>query len=407
MNENIFLHIALILLFTKVFGIFFKKIGFPEVAGALLAGLVLGPSMLGIVEGSDIIKLLAQIGVVMIMFTAGMETNLKQIKSVGVASVAITLGGVIVPLGLGFVAACLFNGGFGAPPDVLLSNLYYGIILTATSVSITIATLKELGKLSGKIGAAITSAAVLDDVIGLVALSFVISLKDVSVNSLSVLLYTLLFFVFAVVAGIIIHFVFKFLENKYPHNRRMSIFSLAFCLLFAFLAEHIFHTTDIIGAFVAGMVLSTIKSAKYIERRIDISAYMMFAPMFFASIGINNTFGAFDISVMWFGIVFVIAGLLSKIIGCGLGAKICRFNVRQSLFIGIGMMPRAEVMLISVQLGIVNGFINTSFLPYALILVLVSSILAPILLKVTNDKEEFKPLMGNTPTGHESEWTID
>lgn len=212
MEYSIFLDLALILFATKLLGFLFKRLGFPEVAGALIAGLLLGPNLLGIVGKNNIIDALAKIGVVMIMFTAGMETNFKQIKSLGSASIIITIMGVLVPFGMGFVIACMFNEGFNVPTEKLINNIYYGVILTATSVSITVATL-ELGKLSSKTGTAIISAAILDDIIGLVVLSYVISLKDNSVNSLQVLLNTLLFFVFAIVSGIIIHYVFKYFEN--------------------------------------------------------------------------------------------------------------------------------------------------------------------------------------------------
>lgn len=387
MEYKFFLDLALILFMSKFLGIIFKRMGLPEVVGALVAGFLLGPTIFGIVKGSGFLQTLAEIGVIMIMFTAGMETDIKQIRATGKASIIITLLGVLLPIGGGFVVACLFNGGFNVPKDIILNNLYYGIILTATSVSITVAVLKELGKISTKTGTAIISAAILDDIIGLIILSYVISLKDANVNSLMVLFNTFLFFIFAIIFGIVIHFVFKYLEKYYPHNRRMSIFSLVFCFLMAFCAEELFHIADITGAFIAGIVMSNIKSTKYIESRIDISAYMMFAPVFFASIGINNAFGAFDTSLIWFGVLFIIVGIFSKIIGCGLGAKMCNFSFMSSLFIGIGMMPRAEVMLITAQKGIDKGFINPSFLPYALGLVLITSLVAPILLKLTNTKE--------------------
>lgn len=142
------------------------------------------------------------------------------------------------------------------------------------------------------------------------------------------------------------------------------------------------------------MVISNIKSTKYIERRIDISAYLMFAPIFFASIGIKNTLSSsFDSAVLWFGISIILTGIVSKIVGCGLGAKLSGFSLRDSLFIGIGMMPRAEVMLIVVQKGIDKHFIDTAFLPYALALVLISSIITPILLKIINEKSQTKILL--------------
>ncbi len=393
MDYTFFLDIAIILFSTKFCGILLKRIGLPEVVGGLIAGFLIGPTLLGAVKGSNFLQTLAEIGVIMIMFTAGMETNLKQIKETGKASFVITTLGVVVPMGAGFLLACLFNGGFNAPREQILQNIYYGVVLTATSVSITVAVLKELGKLSGKTGTAIISAAILDDIIGLCILSYVLSLKDASENSLIVLLNIFLFFVFAVVFGFIMYYVFRYLSKKYPHNRRMSIFSLVFCFLMVYIAESVFHVADITGAFIAGVVISNIKTTKYIESRIDISAYMMFAPIYFASIGINSAFGAFDSSLLWFGVLYIIIGLLTKVIGCGIGAKMCGFSTMSSLFIGIGMMPRAEVMLITMQKGMDKGFMSNAFLPYALGLVVISSLLAPIFLKLTNKEEEVKPML--------------
>lgn len=393
MEYKFFLDLALILFLSKFLGIFFKRLGFSEIIGALVAGLILGPTMLGFVEGSEFLQILAEIGVVMVMFTAGMETDLKKIKSTGVASVIITILGVIVPLGIGFVVACLFNGGFNAPKEILINNLFYGVLLVASSVSITVATLKELGKLSGKTGTAIVSAAIIDDIIGLLVLAYVLSLKDTSISSFSIILNTFMFFGFAVVFGFIMYFVFKFMERRYSQNRRMSILSLVFCFLFAYIAESVFHISDITGAFIAGVVISNIKSTKYIESRIEISAYMMFAPILFASIGINNAFGAFDANMLWFGIVLLLMAILTKVVGCGLGAKISGFNLRDSLFIGVGMIPRAEVLLITAQKGIDKGFLNVSFIPYILAIVFITSLITPILLKITNSKDQIQTLM--------------
>lgn len=386
------LDLAIILFATKSLSILMKKLKLPEVVGALLAGILVGPSVLGIVGGSSTLKTFAEVGVIMIMFTAGMETNLKQLKSAGIASLIITALGVIVPMGLGFVAACLFNGGFHGTHDQMLSNLFFGTILTATSVSITVATLKELGKLSGKTGTAIISAAILDDIIGLCVLSFIISMKNPDINTGKVILNTLLFFIFAVGVGMFINFLFKQMEKRYPHNRRMPIFSLVVCFLLAFCAEEFFGVADITGAFIAGVVLSGMKSGKYIEHRVDIGAYLIFAPIFFASIGINNAFVSFDMDMFLFGLTLIVLGMLGKFVGCGMGAKLCKFGWRDSAFIGIGMMPRAEVLLITVQKGISNDFIGNDFMPYALALVMVSSLITPILLKLTAKGDMLAPI---------------
>jgi Kef-type K+ transport system membrane component KefB len=392
-DYKLFLDIAVILFSTKFLGILIKRIGLPEIVGALIAGFILGPTVFGFVSANTVLDTLAEIGVIMIMFSAGMETNLKQIKETGKASFLITALGVIVPLGVGFVLAAAFNGGFNVSHDQLLTDLYYGVVLTATSVSITVATLKEMGKLTSKAGTSIVSAAILDDIIGLCVLSYALSLKNPDVDSLTVLLNIFLFFAFSIVFGILTNILFKYLSNRYPHNRRMSIFSLVYCFLMTFIAEKVFNVAGITGAFIAGVVISNQKTTEYVVSRIDISAYMLFAPLYFAMIGIKSYFGVLDMSLFWFGILYIIVGMLTKVIGCGAGAKISGFSAMTSLFIGIGMMPRAEVMLITIQKGIEGNFITNSFLPYALGLIVISSLLTPIFLKMTGKDIKVKPLL--------------
>lgn len=392
LDYTFLLDLAIILFFTKIFGIIMKRIGLPEVVGALLAGLLIGPCLLGIVKESSTLNIFAEIGVLLIMFTAGMETNIKQIKSTGFASIVITALGVIVPMGIGFVVACLFNGGFATSKDQMMTNLFYGVILTATSVSITVATLKEMGKLSSKMGTAIVSAAILDDIIVLIVLSIVIGLKNQSANVGRILLNTSLYFVLAIIVGIILYYIFKKLEKYYPHNRRMPIFSLVICFLFAYAAEAIFGIANITGAFMAGIIFSTMKSRDYIGHRIDIGAYLVFAPVFFASIGINSAIPCINKNIVFFGITMVIIALLTKLIGCGLGARLCKFSKRDSVLVGLGMMTRAEVLLIAVQRGITNNFISSDFMPFALAIVILSSLITPILLKVIIKKYPDQPI---------------
>lgn len=384
MEQQFILDLTLILLSTKLLGLLMKRIKVPEIVGALLAGILLGPSMLNWVKDSEALDIIAKIGVLLIMFSAGISTNIKQIKSTGKASLLITILGVILPLGLGYLVACIFNG-FGR--DKLISNMYYGVLLTATSVTITVATLKELGKLSSRVGTAVLSAAILDDIIGLIILTIFIGFKNPDVNSWKIILNTFLFFLFAFAVGIVSYFLFKFLERKYPSYRRLVILGLVLCFFYSYAAEKWFGLADITGAFFAGIVLSNIKSTNYIERRVDISTYMIFGPVFFASIGIKTALQSFELSMLWFGILFIIAGLFGKFAGCAIGAKICHFTNRESLMVGIGMMARAEVILITAQKGIEANLLPVKFMPFVIMLVIISSLLTPILLKVVYKSE--------------------
>lgn len=395
--DSIFFSLALILFLSKALGLVMRKLKLPEVIGALLAGLILGPNLLGWVRDSDLLSGISQIGVVFIMFSAGLETDLKQIRSAGKPSVVITLLGVIVPMALGFGAACLFRG--VGNREKMIQNLYYGVILTATSVALTVATLKELGKLNGKVGTSVLSAAVLDDVIGLVILTVVIGQSVPGARVADTVLNTLFFFVMAIAVGIIINQVFKIMEHKYEHHRRLPILGLCTCLLFAFMAEKLFGLAEIVGAFIAGVIFSDTRDAKYIERRVDQSSYMLFSPIFFAHISIACRFQNFDSKLIAFGLIWVLLGFAGKFIGCSAGAKMCGFSGEDSVKVGIGMMARAEVALITTQKGVNAGLVSSDFMPFVIILVIVGSIMTPILLKLAYRKElNSSPLSETTLT---------
>ena len=411
---SILLPLALILVLSKLLSIAAKKIGLPQVIGLLMTGVILG--LLTLIplpeswqeykifndDAMAGIKFVAEIGVILIMFSAGIETDLKQIKKTGVAAIVITILGVVFPLLLGFCASLILPDA-ETPTKTIFRNLFYGVILTATSVSVTIAALKELGKLNTKIGTAIVSAAILDDIIGVIILSIIISLDkamttgsgEVGFEIGMVVLKTVLFFVFAIGLGILFRIIFKKLAEKYDHHRRIPIFAIAIAFFYSYAAEKWFGIADITGAFFAGLVLSGLKDANYIERRTDITSYLLFTPVFFAKVGLTSmsSFTSGDgitLTFFIFGIVFIFAGIFGKILGCGLGAKICKYNMKDSFRCGVGMMCRAEVCLICAQKGIDNGIISASIQPFILVLILLTSFVTPIILKLSykNDKSE-------------------
>ena len=378
------LDLAIILFAAKLFSIGGRKIGIPEVVGEILAGLVIRGSVLGIVTESDFLTKMAEIGVIMLMFEAGLGTNLKELKQSGLKATLIACLGVLVPMILGTLLFMCFYG-FGAPgSDTFNKGLFMGTIMSATSVSITVAALKELGKLSDTVGTTIVSAAIIDDVIGIVVLTVVVGLSGkggASDGIGSVLLKVLLFFAIAVASGFIVYKAMNWLDRKFTHQRRIPIISLCYCFALAFLAERYFGIADITGAYVAGVVLCNLADRDYIERRVDISSYMIFAPIFFAGIGLKTSFGAMDSTLVLFGISFVIVALVGKIIGCGGCARVLGFDNRDSLRIGVGMMTRGEVALITAQKGLAVGLISAEFFTPVILLILVSSVITPILLK--------------------------
>lgn len=393
---EILLPLAMILILSKILGLTSKKIGLPQVVGMILAGIFLG--FIKLIPNQQIfsnftrggLSFIAKIGVVLIMFSAGLETNTKQFKKIGSASIVITLLGVLFPFACGFLLAAAFNGGFdNMTNEKLFSNLYYGTILTATSVSITVATLKELGKLNSKVGQSIVSAAIIDDIIGVVLLSLIIGLKNTgSVSNTGIILgKTVGFFVAVIGLGFLFHFLFVKMDQKWPHYRRIPIFGFALCFFYAYAAEHWFGVADITGAYFAGLTLSSIESAGYIDTKVETSNYLLFAPVFFANIGIKMEIESISPTILGFGFAFIAIALLGKIIGCGIGAKLFKFSNKEAFQIGIGMMVRAEVVLVCAQKGIDYGLVSSTVMPFIIILIILSSLIAPIILKFTFKNE--------------------
>ena len=397
----ILLPLALILIFSKIFMKICKKLNLPSVIGMIVAGLLIG--LISYIPNQDILNettqeglgFLSKIGAILILFSAGLETDLKQIKSVGGPAVIITIAGVIVPMGLGFLVATLCNGGFAnLTHDALLTNLFYGTILTATSVGITVQTLREMGKLNSRVGSTIVAAAI-------IVLSFVLAFKGNGgevVNPWIVVLKTIGYFAVIAVLSFVASKAFKWLDKRFEHHRLVPIFSLAFCFIIAYLSEKYFGIADITGAYIVGLILSTNNESGYIERKTDILSYMLFVPVFFANIGISTKFEAISGSFVLFGCLFIIAGIIGKLIGCGIAAKCCKYSFSDSVKIGVGMMARAEVCLVTASKG--AGIIDNNIMPFIVILIIVTSLLSPIFLKLIynhDKKKEEKLKLENTP----------
>lgn len=408
-------YLAVILLATKLLGMLTRKLGLPQVVGMVVAGLLIGPAIFsqipigfnGLVNPTeiemDVLQTFSQIGVILILFSSGLETNLSDLKTSGFASSMIALSGVIAPIVLGTLGASLFMGGvsetFG-DTNKLLNALFVGCILTATSVGITVETLREIGKLNSKLGTTILSAAIIDDVIGIIVLSLVTSLNGGG-NPVTTLLKAAGFFTFSIGLGVLLRIFFKWSENKYPHKRRTGIFALAMCFIYAFCAEEFFGIAAITGAYMAGVMLSGLSDTKFVDRKILVSGYMFFSPIFFAFIGISADFSNFKIHDILFAVVFVAIGIISKIIGCGLAAKAVGFKLKDSAAIGCGMIARGEVALAVystaswlIYYGKDGSLIGIDPLFATIMLIILTSILCPILLKVflkNTDESEDEP----------------
>jgi Kef-type K+ transport system membrane component KefB len=383
--------LALIFIFAKAAGLLARKCRAPMVVGEIIAGLVIGPCLgLNLVQPTEFISQMAEIGVILIMFSAGLETNLQEMKKSGFAAFLIACVGVLVPLvGGSLLYMCVYGfSEFGT--DEFFKAVFIGCIMTATSVGITVEVLKEMGKLSSRVGQTILSAAIIDDVIGIIVLTFVLGFKDPNSNTILVTGKIFLFLVLSVVLGFIIYKLFKLYDDRHTHTRRIPIIAITLCFLMAYVAEKYFGIADITGAYIAGIILCNVRDAEYIDRRVSINGYMFFAPVFFVSIGLKTDFSSIDSSMIVFSIGFVIVAMLSKVIGCGLASKCFRYSWIDCLKIGAGMMTRGEVALIITNKGLGLGIIDSSYFTAVILLIIVSSIVTPIVLKLLFGKTDGK-----------------
>lgn len=425
--------LAIILFTTKALGLIFRKLGLPQVLGYIIAGLLVGPAIFGLAgvsligfEGEsyksflvmpkeNALSIFSKIGVLFLMFSTGLETNLKELKSTGLVAVLIACAGVAVPLVLGLLISLPF-GNIGLGTANIYRCIFIGTILTATSVAITVSVLKELGKVNTKLGTTIVSAAIIDDVIGIVLLSIVTGIaKSGSGENLTgfawfkaqwwgTAIMIVAFFVVAILAGWGISKLFKWMDNRWPTTHRIPVFAIAVCLLYSWVAEEIFGVADITGAFLAGVVLSTdIRASRYTDQKVEVNTYTMFAPVFFANIGISSiTFKGLNPNILLFAVCAVLVGLIGKIIGCGSVCKAFKYNWRESAIGGVGMMARGEVALI-VTAAVTNTSLGEHALPsefmiMTVLLILVSSILTPVFLKLLYGKNKGLPIGGAPET---------
>ncbi len=388
---SVFRDLAIIMVAAKIMGLAVRKLNVPQVVGEILAGLIIGPSILGFVQQSDFLSQMAEIGVILLMFSAGLGTNLRDMAKTGFTAFLVACMGVFVPLLCGTLLYMAFYGFDSIGSAEFYKALFIGTILTATSVSITVKALAEMGKLKTKLGTLIVSAAIIDDVIGIIVLTMVVGMstgKGGSGQIIAVAVRSALFFVFSGGIGFVIYKIFKRLDAKYKHTQRIPILGLALCMFMAYAAERYFGVADITGAFVAGIILCNIQDADYIERKMNINSYMLFGPVFFAGIGLKTDVSHISPDIILFSVCFVIVGLIAKIIGCGVTARLSRYSFGDSLKVGVGMMTRGEVALIVAQKGLSAKIIKPVFFTPVILLIIVSSILTPIALKMLYGRDK-------------------
>ncbi|MCL1998557.1 MAG: cation:proton antiporter [Turicibacter sp.] len=379
-DASIFLWVALILISTKFMSLLFKRVHMPQMVGALLAGILLGPAVLGWASPNEAISVLAEFGVILLLFTAGMETDLKELKNSVKSSFFISIVGAATAIGAGFAVSAAF--GMSA-----LESFFIGVAIAATSTTITVEALHEMGKLKSKTGSIAIGASIFDDIMIIVLLAVLAGLgtdgETISALSIATIFARIVaFFIFAILTGYVINKIFNWMYSRIGEKGRFSIFAIAYCFLMAYLAE-MFGLANITGAYIAGIAFCTTRNVESLETNTHTLSYMLFTPIFLANIGLNTSFEAMNANIVIFTVALVAVTILSKIVGCGLVAKLSKYSTRESLQIGIGMIARGEVSLVVINKGIALGLMSALVFPSVIVVVFVSVMVMPILLKLS------------------------
>ncbi|MET3728233.1 monovalent cation:proton antiporter-2 (CPA2) family protein [Fictibacillus halophilus] len=368
------LQIVLILLATKVAGQISIRLGQPSVLGKILVGILIGPAILGWINENEIIQTFSEIGVLLLMFLAGLETNLKTLNDNKKAALLVATGGIIAPILLGYVGAQIYNFS-------LAESIFIGLLLSATSVSISVQTLREIGWLKSKEGSTLLGAAVLDDVIVVILIAVALSVFADSNTNLAILITKkILFFAMIILASkwLVPRFIKLFSSFKVTETILSAGLIVAFC--FAYFAEYL-GVAGIIGTFFAGVAISQTKFKNEMENKVEPLANGFFVPFFFTSIGLNVSFISMD-SQIGFVFIFSLIAVVSKFIGSGYGAKLSGFTTRSSMGIGAGMISRGEVALILATMGLESKLFPSDYYTSIIMVIILTTIVTPPLLKL-------------------------
>jgi Na+:H+ antiporter len=367
--------LAIILVGAKLAGLLSQRFGMPAVFGELLLGLLLGPSLLNLIEPGETIDLLGQIGVIVLMFMAGLETEIDELLHVGPASFLTAFGGVLLPLGGGYV----LGRAFGLEP---LHALFLGAVLTATSVSISAEVLRELGRLRSKVAMTILGAAVIDDVMGVIVLSIALALAGEGVFWLTLAKMTIFIPVAWFVGDWLIPRLMR-AEQYVPQKETSVALLVGLLLIYAWSSESLGSIAAITGAYLLGLIVSKhTDPGHHLHDSINVLGYGFFVPIFFVSIGLEAKAGALLSAPVLTGAILALA-VLGKIVGCGLGAQAGGFGRRDSLSIGVGMIPRGEVALVMITAGQAAGLVDDQLFSAAIVMTLLTTLMTPLLLRLS------------------------
>ena len=372
------LQVSLVLLFALAGYLLAARINQSAVVGIIIIGIIIGPSLLGIVEYSDVIRMLAHLGAIVLLFAIGLEFKLKEIYQI--KYMVIALVGIIVPWVAGYFLGKLFDYGFQ-------ESMFIGVALTATSIAITANVLREMNKLHTSVAKAIIGAAVIDDILSLLALSILIQFTEESFAVMEILGMVAKAVVFLIAGIFIAPFIKKLfikldeqkLAKKFPEF--LFITAVMFCFLYASIAE-IIGLSAIVGAFLSGAVLGEVKlkNSKDLKEGAEY-LHIIFGAIFFISLGILANLRELTFDIAPFFTILLIVAVLTKVIGCGITSRIIGFNRTESLVIGFGMSPRGEVAMIIGLIGLTSNIISQDLYVSIILMSLITTIITPIVIR--------------------------
>lgn len=374
---ELLLPLALILIGARLAGRFSQRLGMPAVLGELIAGLILGPSLLGWVHMNETLAAVANIGVLLLMFIAGLETDIGQMQAVGKASGYAAVAGVILPFLAGFGLGVAFGLGAAA-------SLFLGAALTATSVSVSVQTLRELGRLQSKEGLIILGAAVIDDVLGILLLSVVLGMAGQTSTPLLAVGRIAIFFPLALLVGkVIIGPVVRWIRHHHAREAGFALI-LALVLVYAWAAEALGGLAAITGAYLAGVLVARLPEAReWVVDGAAVMGYGFFVPVFFVTVGLVTDVR--DVMLApWLTLAVVVAAVATKGVGAALGARLGGCTRRESTAVGAGMIARGEVALVMATLGLGSGLLDQTVFTVVVLMAVITTLLTPLLLKLAN-----------------------
>jgi Kef-type K+ transport system membrane component KefB len=405
---------------AKLAGALANRIGQPSVFGEILAGLILGPTVLNVLgwplfataepgavhSAPDLLAVVrdfADVGVILLMFVAGLETDLAEMRRVGTVAFWAAFGGVVLPMAGGIATAVLF----GLP--LYWEAIFIGTILTATSVSISAQTLMEMGVLRSREGATILGAAVIDDVMGIIVLSFVVAFARASGGSVDlggvalVIVRMVAYLAVALAVGRLVGPVLRWV-TRLPVTQAVLAAAVVIAFVYAWAAEYGGGMAAITGAYMAGVFLAQTPFKQQIDAGIHPLTYSIFVPLFFVGIGLQANGRELGDSAM-FTVVLIVVAIVAKVSGSGLCARLFGFTTKESVRVGVGMISRGEVGLIIAGYGLANGLIGERVFSAAVVMVLVTTMVTPPLLRATFPRRPFtgdatvEETIGHLPRG--------